>query len=192
MNRRNLSTSRYEAISLRNCSSSPCWTRRTNSMRRFASSGVGSASGRYGPRYFSQSSPRKSRPRSPCGLRSRPLSVWKRSFRNARSTGSTSVYRPRYAFSMLAGDGERHLGQRRARRGHAGLAEEGEGECLARLRGVERPALELQSAGGRGNRRDRRGPDRPGRNASGPRPTPCRRRSPNSGGRRPGTSCPPP
>ena len=44
---------------------------------------------------------------------------------------------------MLAGDGERHLGQRRARRGDSGLAEEGEGEGLARLRGVERPALEL-------------------------------------------------
>ena len=44
---------------------------------------------------------------------------------------------------VLAGDGERHLGQGRARRGDSGLAEEGEGEGLARLRGVERPALEL-------------------------------------------------
>ncbi len=42
---------------------------------------------------------------------------------------------------MFAGNGERHLGQHRAWRGDAGLAEEGEGERLARLRRVERPAL---------------------------------------------------
>ncbi len=43
---------------------------------------------------------------------------------------------------VTARDGERHLGQGRAGGRHARLAEEGEGERLASLRGVERAALQ--------------------------------------------------
>ena len=69
--------------------------------------------------------------------------MWKRSFRNARSTGSTSVYSPRYAFSCSPGTVSVTSASAVRGRGHAGLAEEGEGERLACLGGVERPALKL-------------------------------------------------
>ena len=54
--------------------------------------------------------------------------------------------KPEISLVVFARDGERHLGQSRARRGNAGLAEKGEGERLPRLRRVECTALELDRA----------------------------------------------
>ena len=46
--------------------------------------------------------------------------------------------------------------------GNSRLAEEGQGDGLASLRGVDSPALEPESRAGRGTLRVRRAPDRPG------------------------------
>ena len=161
MKRRNLSTSRYEAISFRNCSSPPRWTRRTNSIRR-----LGLVRRRLGqrpvrPAVFLPVVAEEVEAAEPLRPQEQALVGVEAVLQERPVHGLDERVQAEVRLLVFAGDGERHLGQGRARRGHARLAEEGEGERLARLRRVERTALELHARAARGNPRDRRGPDRP-------------------------------
>ena len=72
--------------------------------------------------------------------------MWKRSFEERSIHRLDERVQAEVRLVVPAGDGERHLGERRAGRRHARLAEEGEGQDLAGLRRVERTALEMDRA----------------------------------------------
>ena len=77
-------------------------------------------------------------PRSPCGFKSRPLSVWKRCVQERSINRLDERVQAEVRLVVPAGDGECHLGERGARCGDARLAKERVGQDLAGLRRVER------------------------------------------------------
>ncbi len=146
---------------MRNRSSSPRWTRRTNSIKRLACVGRRLGQGPVRAAVFLPVVAEEVEAAQPLRPQEQARLGVEAIVEEGPVDGLDQGVEAEVGLVVLAGHGERHLGQRRARRGNARLAEEGEGEGLARLRGIERPALELDRVQPVELVRDRRGPDRP-------------------------------